>query len=80
MNMFLNADTRILDIGGTIIIITLFKAEIDRYRVFVDGVMKGYLIEEDGFLVAADRMNISPLFLLRINEFAKGYSYLPAAV
>lgn len=80
MNMFLNADTRILDIGGTIIIITLFKAEIDRYRVFVDGVMKGYLIEEDGFLVAADRMNISPLFLLRINEFAKEYIYLPAAV
>ncbi|WP_316831693.1 hypothetical protein [Pedobacter aquatilis] len=79
MHVFANTDTRILDVDGTIIIITLFKAETCRYRILIDGIMKGFLIENGEDFRPEKGTDIPAYYLTKINELARRHHRINVA-
>lgn len=70
MHIFANTDTRIINLDGTIIIITLFKSIRNKYRIMIDGMEVGYLEEINGVLQQSQGIQIQPTILEKINDFA----------
>lgn len=62
MHIMPGTDTRIINLDGTIIIITAVKDDVSLYRVTIDGIFYGYLQKVDGALHRVDGSNISDHF------------------
>lgn len=66
MHIMPGTDTRIINLEGTIIIITAVKDDVSLYRVMIDGIFYGYLRRIDGILHQVEGSNISNYFFNEI--------------
>ncbi|MFC3563200.1 hypothetical protein [Pedobacter jamesrossensis] len=66
MHILPGTDTRIINLEGTIIIITAVKDDVSLYRVMIDGLFYGYVQRIDGVLHRLDGSKISNEFFSEI--------------
>lgn len=74
MHIFANTNTRILNVEGTIIIVSALQLYASEYRVMIDGIVAGYLVESRGEFKQKEGDTIDARYLGKINEFARQQS------
>lgn len=63
-------DTRIIFTNDNVIVLRVVDDAHSKYRVFIDGIDKGYLLKSDGIFIPEPQTEISLKIILKLNELA----------